>query len=160
MNRLTGKNQKKFKNAVLYFSKYCTPDTVGKVKLAKLLYYLDFDHFEKHGEPVTRAKYIHKSMGPVPDDFNAQIGEMIDEGLISIQYKDLGYVNLMELVVAHAEPDMTVFGEEEMETLQAVLQRWQSASGSRMSEQSHEEAPWKGTLCNEEVPYQLALHRQ
>ena len=48
----------KFKNAVLYFTHSCKPGTVGMVKLAKLLYYLDFDHYENYLEAITKSRYI------------------------------------------------------------------------------------------------------
>jgi uncharacterized phage-associated protein len=156
---VTGDNQIKYRNAILFFAKKCAPLTVGKKKLAKLLYYLDFDHFERHLEPVTRAKYMHKTMGPVPDDFDYQLKEMIEERLIKKESRNIGLENPMELIVPLAEPDMSVFSKEELDTLQNVLERWSGASGKTISEQSHKEAPWEATRSNEDIPYQLALQR-
>ena len=36
-------NQKKYKNAVLFFAKKIQNGTLGKLKMMKLLYFLDFD---------------------------------------------------------------------------------------------------------------------
>jgi len=39
-------NEKKYKNAILFFAKKTQNGTLGKLKIKKLLYYLDFDFFE------------------------------------------------------------------------------------------------------------------
>ena len=55
----------KYFNAILYFLnkqiKYPT-----KTKLFKLLYYLDFDYFERYDKAVTNDKYKKMQFGPVP----------------------------------------------------------------------------------------------
>ena len=40
-------NQEKYRNAILFFASRIQNGTLGKLKLMKLLYYLDFDFFEK-----------------------------------------------------------------------------------------------------------------
>ena len=48
------------------------PDTgannkhLGKVKLMKMLYYVDFDHYERYGESITGDTYRKLQHGPVP----------------------------------------------------------------------------------------------
>ncbi len=42
-------DEKKYKNAILFFAKKIQNGTLGKLKLMKLLYFLDFDFFEKYG---------------------------------------------------------------------------------------------------------------
>lgn len=159
MNILTGVQQRKYHNAILYFAQNCENGTVGKKKLAKLLYKLDFDHFEKHLIPVTRAEYIKKDHGPVPRDFWAQLAEMQKRDMIRIEIKPTPYERDMELIVPLIEPDLNCFNAEELETLERTKNKWYSSSGREMAIQSHQELPWDRILEEEHIPYQLALHR-
>ena len=59
-------NEKKYKNAVLFFANKIRNGTLGKLKIMKLLYYLDFDFFEKYGRSVTGDQYLRFELGPVP----------------------------------------------------------------------------------------------
>lgn len=59
-------NEKKYKNVVLFFANKIKNGTLGKLKIMKLLYFLDFDFFEKYGESVTGDNYLRFENGPVP----------------------------------------------------------------------------------------------
>jgi uncharacterized phage-associated protein len=51
-------------NSILYFSKNVKHPS--KVKIFKLLYFLDFTHFKETGRSVTNYKYYAWDFGPVP----------------------------------------------------------------------------------------------
>ena len=155
----SGADKDKFQNAVLYFAHNCEPQTVGKTKLAKLLYYLDFDHYEKHLEAVTKSRYIHRDFGPVPEQYWEWIDEMKNDGLIDFRVIETGLENPMELIVPMQKTQLSFFSNAEQETLNNVVDRWYSTSGSIMSEFAHSEIPYDITTDGEEIPYQLALHR-
>lgn len=59
------RDRERLLNALIYFS-----DTMygGKIKLFKLLYALDFEHFQATGLSVTGLKYKAWDMGPVPKE--------------------------------------------------------------------------------------------
>ena len=59
-------NEKKYKNVILFFANKIQNGTLGKLKLMKLLYFLDFDFFEKYGRSVTGDEYLRFEHGPVP----------------------------------------------------------------------------------------------
>ena len=56
----------KLKAVIIYFAENTNPQYLGKVKLMKLLYFLDFQHVKRHGAPVLGDQYYHLPMGPVP----------------------------------------------------------------------------------------------
>ena len=73
-------SREKLLHAINYFAyntKYC-----GKVKLFKLLYFLDFQHYMEVGRSVTSTEYFAWKMGPVPvalqDEFENPSGDMLD----------------------------------------------------------------------------------
>ena len=50
----------KLKAILLYFGTYTDNRFLGKVKLMKLFYFLDFMHVKKYGTPVTYDTYVNK----------------------------------------------------------------------------------------------------
>ena len=70
-------NGKKFKEAILFLLSQSPNQTIeGKKKLAKLLYFGDFNFFEIYEKPVTGATYRALPMGPVPDELEKTLKEM------------------------------------------------------------------------------------
>ena len=59
-------SREKLINAIVFFLK--TTKFCGKIKLFKLLYFLDFLHFKQTAMPVTGLRYYAWEMGPVPRD--------------------------------------------------------------------------------------------
>ena len=59
-------NRKKYQNAVLYLCRKLKGEVRGKKKLAKLLYFADFDLYEKIQKSITGDVYNALPMGPVP----------------------------------------------------------------------------------------------
>src|ERR1035437_4242490 len=66
INTMVKINQKKYKNAIIFFAKRIQNGTLGKLKMMKLLYSLDFDFFEKYGKSITCDEYLRFDNGPVP----------------------------------------------------------------------------------------------
>jgi uncharacterized phage-associated protein len=56
--------REKLINAILYFASHTRH--CGKIKLFKLLYLLDFEHFRQTGRSVTSLDYRAWELGPVP----------------------------------------------------------------------------------------------
>ena len=57
----------RFREAVLYIAWRMKDDEeFGRVKLAKTLFYTDFESYADEGAPVTGARYEHWPRGPVP----------------------------------------------------------------------------------------------
>jgi uncharacterized phage-associated protein len=63
---VTDEHRNRLINAIVFFAEntlHC-----GKIKLFKLLYLLDFEHFRKTGKSVTNFEYQAWKFGPVPID--------------------------------------------------------------------------------------------
>jgi hypothetical protein len=58
----------KMQQVILFFLERINNVHLGRTKLMKLLYYVDFDHYERHGRTVTGAAYRKLPHGPVPQE--------------------------------------------------------------------------------------------
>ena len=61
---LINHEREKLINAIIYFAQHT--QYLGKIKLFKLLYLLDFEHFRQTGQSVTGLTYSAWKYGPVP----------------------------------------------------------------------------------------------
>ena len=69
----------KLKAILLYFCQNTDPKFLGKVKLMKLFYFLDFTHVKKYGSPVTFDTYVHLEHGPIPSTIKNLIDDACDD---------------------------------------------------------------------------------
>lgn len=151
-------NKGKYQNAILFFLEKVNNAHLGKVKLMKLLYYLDFDHFEKCGTPVTGDMYRNKPAGPIPDHADAILQEMKEEGLIEI-YVEPVIDYLKYKYIPKASCNTSAFASSEMEMLREIAEKWQHHTTAEIIQASHGEAPWVATRTDEVIPYALAYYR-
>jgi uncharacterized phage-associated protein len=72
-------HREKMINAICYFA--CKTQFCGKIKLLKLLYFLDFRHFRQTGRSVTGLQYSAWQFGPVPDKLYNELSETMPADL-------------------------------------------------------------------------------
>jgi len=139
-------NQEKYKNAVLYYSHNLNRFQLGRTKLAKLLYYLDFINYRDEKETVTGDIYFKQDHGPLPGNLSLIIGQLADSGKLSVDRRDIelpdGSLITMDSFDAPDEPNMNVFDESEQVLLRKILNRYRGWKTGEIEAKSHLEAPW------------------
>jgi uncharacterized phage-associated protein len=150
----------KYKQVILYLCSKLGKEVRGKKKLAKLLYFVDFDFFEKNQKYFTGDKYKALPMGPFPVSLNEITHEMKKEKSLKIESKNerSGY-NATEVYTCLKEPKNTAFSKEEKEMLDRVIKKYGSLNGKQLEDLTHAEAPYIGTEPKKEIPYELAFYR-
>ena len=152
-------NEIKYKNTILFFANKIKNGTLGKLKIMKLLYYLDFDFFEKYGKSVTGDSYLRWENGPVPKTAEKLITKM-NGAEIKITKKKIGAgYNDQQHIEALRDFDLNLFTKEELIMMEEVADKWMLFSGTEMKSASHGEAPWIATKPNEVIDYNLAYYR-
>ena len=152
-------NEKKYKNAVLFFAKKIQNGTLGKLKMMKLLYFLDFDFFEKYGRSVTGDKYLRFEHGPVPRMGEKILNEMTGKEIKITKCKMGGGLNDQQHIEALKDFNVEVFTKEELLMLEEIASKWEKFNGAEMKNASHGEAPWIATKPNDVIDYNLAYYR-
>lgn len=153
-------NRKKYQNAVLYLCRKLGGEVRGKKKLAKLLYFVDFDLYEKRQKPLTGDVYRALPMGPIPSALDEITITMKKKKLLSIENirEHTGY-NATEVYRCLKEPDVSAFDKEEKKMLDRIAMKYGHLNGKQLEELSHAEAPYIGTELRREIPYELAFYR-
>jgi uncharacterized phage-associated protein len=152
--------QKKYKEVILFLCEHLGGEVRGKKKLAKLLYYLDFDHFEKNHKPITGDSYRALPMGPFPSSMPKIVEQLEKAKKLSVEYeKEKEDFNPTEIYRCNNRADISVFSKEELATLKRVVGIYGKLSGNQLEDLTHSEAPYVATAPKEEIAYELAYYR-
>jgi uncharacterized phage-associated protein len=151
---MTKINQKKYINALLYFLENCNNKFLGKTKLNKLFYYLDFVFYKNNKKSVTGDIYFCEQFGPVPSCLDSIKNDAIKQKLIrveiiNIQTKKEKY-HLLE------KPDLSCFNCKELELLQKICEKFKSYNTNKIVDQTHFEAPWFYAELYEKIDYKYS----
>jgi len=115
----------------------------------KLLYFLDFDFFEKYGRSVTGDEYLRFENGPVPRQAEKMIKKMLGREIKINNRKVAAGYNDQQHIEPLTDFDVDVFSREELLMLEETANKWEKFSGAEMKSASHGEAPWIATKPND-----------
>ena len=159
--------RRKLLNAILYFVKERTKPTTITV-VAKLLYYLDSEHFKQTGMPAIGLRYYAYPKGPLPLDLWKEFaGDKAPEDFrISLRVNETkDEIEPMKRTLAFhaiAKPDLDVFTPREQSILTNAMEIYRDTPANLMIEASHERGtPWEKTVRTKgvkaEIDYMLGL---
>lgn len=152
-------NEKKYQGVILYLAQKLGGEIKGKKKLAKLLYFVDFDFFEKFQKSITGDTYKALPMGPFPITMEKIVADMTNEDKIVIRLeKERADYNPTEVYKAKEKPEIS-FSKDEREILDRVALKYGHLTGKQLEDLTHAEAPYIGTAPNQEIAYELAFYR-
>lgn len=152
-------NEKKYKEVILYLAQNLGGEIKGKKKLAKLLYFVDFDFFEKFEKSITGDVYKALPMGPFPTHMEKVLADMAEENKITIKTKKelAGYIPT-EIYTAKGRSDNS-FSKDELKILDRIILKYGQLTGKQLEDLTHAEAPYIGTVPNQEIAYELTFYR-
>ncbi|MEZ7957334.1 MAG: Panacea domain-containing protein [Rubritalea sp.] len=153
------KNIEKFKQVLLYvLNKVGAKPNVGQTVIYKLLYFIDFDYYEKYEKQLMGLTYMKNTFGPTPKEFKSVVDEMIDQGEIdAVRAKHFDHKQKKYLPVV--EPDLSQFTAQEVAMIDSVLSRYSDFSATKLSDLSHEDTPWQMAKDKENIDYEFAFYR-
>jgi len=153
------KNLKKFKEVLLYIlSRVGGRPNVGEAVIYKLLYFIDFDFYEKFEEQLIGATYIKNHYGPTPVEFKGIVDEMIkNKEIVKVDNKYFDYPQKKYLAVRR--PNLEVLSGREIEHIDDVLARLADKNANEMKNYSHEDIPWKAAEDGKPLSYESVFYR-
>ncbi len=136
------KNVKKMREALLYIlEKVGNKPNVGMTVLYKLLYFIDFDYFEKYEEQLMGATYIKNHYGPTPVEMRKIIDSLIDNKEL-IEVKSKYFTRELKKYIPRRSADLSVFNACEIKHIDQELARLSGKNATELSELSHADVPW------------------
>jgi len=157
--RVTSKNLEKFKQVLLYIlGEVGSKPNIGETVLHKLLYFIDFDYYEKFEENLLGATYIKNHHGPTSKELGAVIADMQEKGEIEavksryFKYKQKKYLPIKR-------PNLNSLSAREIEHIDDVLARLSDKNAKEIENYSHEDIPWKVAKDGKPLSYESVFYR-
>jgi transcriptional regulator with XRE-family HTH domain len=153
------KNLKKFKEVLLYIlEKVGSKSNVGMTVLYKLLYFIDFDYYEKFEEQLVGATYIKNHFGPTPVEFRKIVELMEEKGEIET-VKSKYFQHEQTKYLPRRESDISVLSAQEIKHIDEVLSRLSDKTATELSEYSHKDVPWITAEDGRPLSYESVFYR-
>jgi hypothetical protein len=151
-------DKEKFKSVLHYIiNKTSNKANVGKVVLFKILYFADFNFYEKFDKLITNETYKKIEFGPAPVDFDLAVSELINESKVELIEKKVNNFKQYKYI-SYNEPKFNLSSEELIE-IDNAINIIGSMDGRRASAYSHEDTPWKVSEMNELLDPELVFYR-
>ena len=152
-------NVKKFKEVFLYIlEKVGARPNIGETALYKLLYFIDFDYYEKFEEQLIGAKYIKNHFGPTPIEFKKITDQMIKNGEIE-KIKSKYFQHEQKKYLPRKSADLKILSAQEIKHIDNVLTRLAWKNATELSDYSHSDTPWRVHKMGQEISYETVFYR-
>ena len=153
------KNLDQFREVLLYIlERVGAKPNVGETVLYKLLYFIDFDFYEKFEEQLIGATYIKNKYGPTPVEFKKIVEQMIKNGeLEAVRSKHFQYEQKKYLPLRR--PDLKKLDAQEINHIDDVLARLSNKNAKELSDYSHADTPWIVHKMGEPLSYETVFYR-
>ncbi len=157
--RVTKKNLEKFKQVLLYvLGKVGSKPNVGETVIHKLLYFIDFDYYEKFEESLMGATYIKNYHGPTSKELGPILADMQKKGEIeAVKSKYFKYEQKKYLPLKR--PNLDVLSAREIEHIDDVLARLSDKNAREIENYSHNDIPWKTAEDGKPLSYESVFYR-
>ena len=147
----------KFTELMLYVADRLRGDRAGgATKLNKVIFFAEFTHVRRHHRPISGCEFQKLDHGPAPRQLVPARKRLVAAGDAELIEDDfLGRVQ--HRLVPRRQPDLSVFTDIELQTIDDVLDQLAGLTGSQVSDLSHQEPGWPLTDVGETIPYAAAL---
>ena len=157
--RVTRKNFDKFKQVLLYIlNKAGAKPNFGETVLHKLLYFIDFDYYEKFEENLMGATYIKNYHGPTSVELGSILKEMQEQGEIEA-VKSQYFRYSQKKYLPRKRPNLEMLSAREIEHIDNVLARLSDKNAIEIENYSHGDIPWKSAQDGKPLSYESVFYR-
>ena len=130
----------------------------GKTLFFKILYFSDFDFYERCEKSITNDVYFRIPFGPAPTSFDKIISNLKAKGLVKeFRVNKNGHTQIRYIPLKEFKSDK--LNLEEKAEIDQVISRLSGMSATQVSAYSHQDMPFKATDDGKEIDYELVFYR-
>lgn len=130
---------------------------LGKVKLAKILWFADREFMYEYHKSITGIQYVKLANGPVPKKYDMILSEMKEEGIIH-QYQINKFGKPQQCFISLKKPSLEVFSKEEIKVLDNIIYELKNKSATKLSDVTHDSL-WENREVGEVMPIESVFCR-
>ena len=144
---------------ILYILANYNNRQLTETKLHKLLYYCDFNHYEKTRKAITEGTYMNNNFGPTLRELGIILNGMESKGMIKkIQEKNIfGSPQTRYSIIS--DELVFDFNAETMEIIKQVNEDFRNLKPIQISAMSHFDSPFLLSESGQDLKYEDVLHR-
>lgn len=150
LNGFTLLNIDKIEAAVSYIAERIS--NLFKVKLMKVLWYVDALMFKKTGKSMTGLVYRHSEMGALPVGHNALMNL---ERINVIEEESRNYSSMLHIYPTKGM-DYTILTDSDKEVLDEVIRKFKNYDAKQIIDYMHKEKAYLETKSGDNIPFRLA----
>jgi len=153
-------NPEKLREVLLYvLEKVGAKPNVGEMVLYKLLYFIDFDYYEKTGQSITGLTYVRNHFGPTPTrDFVSIVEGMKANSELEI-VETKYFKNSQKKYLPRISAELNELRASELQHIDETLARLSDKTASELSELSHYDTPWLSAQDGKPIDYRGVFYR-
>ena len=157
--RVEEKNLGIFRQVLLYvLNKVGGKPNVGETVLHKLLYFIDFDYYEKFEENLMGATYIKNHHGPTSVELGRILQDMQKHGEVEA-VNSRYFKHDQKKYLPRKRPDLDTLSARDIEHIDGVLARLSDKNAKELEHYSHEDIPWKSAQDGRPLSYESVFYR-
>lgn len=151
----------KFEQTLLYIlTKIGGKPNIGQTVLYKILYFIDFDYYEKFEEQLIGARYIKNHYGPTPVMFAKIVQQMeTDDKIETIKSKFYKHDQKKYLVNPNESLNLSALSAQELAHIDWEIDRLGDLMATQISALSHLDTPWVVANDQESLEYEHVFYR-
>ena len=153
-------NPEKLREVLLYvLEKVGAKPNVGETVLYKLLYFIDFDYYEKTGQSITGLTYLRNHYGQTPArDFMAIVEGMKQNGELDV-VETAYFKHNQKKYLPRISTGLAELKASELKHIDETLARLGDKTATELSELSHYDTPWRVAKQGEPIDYRFVFYR-
>ncbi len=149
----------KFREVLLYIlERIGARPNIGEAVVCKLLYFIDFDYYEKFEKQVIGAKYIKNHFGPTPVAFPDIVAQMEKDGDL-VQVVKKYFQHDQKKYLPRRKADLSVLSAQEKYLIDWEIERFKDFNAKKMCDYSHKDVPWIGAEDQKPIDYEAVFYR-
>ncbi len=148
----------RLKDMIHYVVEVTPPQSLGKTKLNKILWFSDREMYLKKGKTISGDSYLRFPQGPVSKNILLALDELQSENRI-VMHKVRNASYEQYLFFSLVEPSLSAFSTEEISVIAAQIAWISPLSAKEISAVSHDRT-WDTFENGEEIPMYAVLASQ
>lgn len=150
----------KLREVLLYvLEKVGAKPNVGETVLYKLLYFIDFDYYEKTGHSVTGLTYLRNHFGPTPSlEFKDIVDGLVQKDELEVVETEY-FKNTQKKYLPRKHIKLAKLTANELQHIDETIQRLGDKSAKELTELSHFDMPWRVAKQGEKIDYRFVFYR-
>lgn len=150
----------KFREILLYIlNKVGAKSNIVETVIYKILYFIDFDYYERFNQKLIGATYIKKENGPAPLEFESEITNMVKDDDLEIVKSDY-FVYPETKYLPHRKAKLEQLTGREIYVINSVLEKLSDKNVTEITRYVLEDLPCKIAAANEIIDYEKVFERK